>query len=151
MSRRHQIHIRACPPRRRESAGFGLVEALVAAAILAFAMLAFQASAITLTRSAKESDSTAAATALAQEQLELLRSLPLGDAAHTPGSYAHASNPLTADGQANGRYTLTWQVSNRDVPDIGLKTILVSVAWNDPRPRTMQLGGFVRCTLVPCP
>lgn len=151
MTERHRIPIRACPPERRASAGFGLIEALVAAAILGFALLAFQASAITLTRSAKESDSTAAATALAQQQLELLRSFPLGHAGHTPGNYAHPSNPLTADGQPNGRYTLTWTVSNRDVPDFGLKTVLVSVAWNDPRPRTMQLGGFVRCTLVPCP
>lgn len=143
--------MRRCPGARRASAGFGLIEALVAASILAFAMLAFQASAITLTRGAKEADSTSAATALAQERLELLRSLPLGHAAHTPGSYADASNPVTADGQPNGRYNVTWTVSNRDVPDFGLKTIMVTVAWNDPRPRSMQLGAFVRCTLVPCP
>jgi type II secretory pathway pseudopilin PulG len=142
---------RPAPGGRRASAGFGLIEALVAAGILGFAMLAFQASTITLTRGEKEADSTAVATALAQQRLELLRSLPLGDPRHTPGTYADPSNPLTADGQPNGRYTVTWQVSNRDVPDFGLKTILVNVAWNDPRPRTMRLGAFVRCTLVPCP
>lgn len=148
-ARRHRI--RSTPPDRRASAGFGLIEALVAAGILGFAMLAFQASAITLTRGSKEADSTAAATALAQQRLELLRSLPLGHPSHTPGNYTDPSNPLTADGQPNGRYTVTWTVSNRDVPDFGLKTVLVNVAWNDPRPRTMRLGALVRCTLVPCP
>jgi hypothetical protein len=32
-----------------------------------------------------------------------------------------------------------------------LKTLTVTVAWNDPQPHTMQLAGFVRCSEVPCP
>lgn len=135
---------------RRRSAGFGLIEALVAVSILAFGMLAFTAAAVSLTHGAKEADSTAAATALAMEQLELLRSLPLDHAAHDSGNYAHPNNPITADGEPDGRYTVTWRVSNVDQPDFGLKTIIVSVAWNDPRARTMQVGGIVRCSTVPC-
>lgn len=141
----------AATRRGRASAGFGLVEALVAASFLGVAMLGFIATSVTLTRSAKGADSTAAATALAQEQLELIRSLPLGHPAHTPGNYANPSNPVTADGQPNGRFNVTWAVSNRDVPDFGLKTVLVSVGWTDPEARTMQLGGIVRCSGVPCP
>lgn len=114
-------------------------------------MLAFQASAITLTRGTKGADSTAAATALAQERLELLRSLPRGHASHTPGNYADANNPLTADGQPNGRYTVTWNVSNRNVPDNGLKSVIVTVAWNENGgARQVRFGGLVRCAEVPC-
>lgn len=149
MRTRHRARRRR--DRARGDEGFGLIEALVAAAILGFALLAFQASAITLTQGNKGADSTSAATALAQERLELLRSLPLGDPLHTPGNYADPSNPVTADGQPNGRYTVTWNISNRDIPDFGLKTVIVTVAWNDPRPRTMQVGGFIRCSEVPCP
>jgi Tfp pilus assembly protein PilV len=128
-----------------------MLEALVAFSILAFAMLSFTTAAVALTRGEKEADSTAQATALAIEQLELLRHLPLESAQHTPGNYSNPSNPITGAGDPNGRYNVTWSVSNRDVPDFGLKTILVNVAWNDTRARSVRIGGFVRCSEVPCP
>ena len=136
---------------RTRSAGFSLIEALVAASFFGVALLAFNQSTLVVTRATKGADSSAAATSLAQETLELMRSLPLEHAWHTPGTYNDPDNPITADGQAGGRFTRTWQVSNRDIPDFGLKTVIVTIAWNDPQPRTMQLGGFVRCAEVPCP
>ena len=132
-------------------AGFSMVEALAAATLLATAMMALNMTSISLARGTKTADSFSAATALATEQLEIIRAMPLGSPGHNPGSYSSAGNPLTADGQAGGKFTRTWTVSAKDTPSIGLKTVIVTVAWSDSTPHTMKLAGYVRCTTVPCP
>jgi type II secretory pathway pseudopilin PulG len=137
--------------RRRRQQGFSLIEALAAATLLAAAMMALNMTSISLARGTKTADSYSAATALATEQLEIIRAMPLGSAGHTTGSYASPDNPLTADGLAGGRYTRTWVVSAKDTPSIGLKSVWVRVAWTDSDPHTMQLAGYVRCATVPCP
>jgi prepilin-type N-terminal cleavage/methylation domain-containing protein len=141
---RHQL-------RRARQRGFSLIEALAAATLLATAMMALNMTSISLARGAKTADGYSAATALATERLEILRAMPLGAPGHTPGNYSSANNPLTADGQPGGRYTLTWVVSPKDTPAIGLKTVTVNVAWTDATAHTMQLAGYVRCSAVPCP
>jgi len=80
----------------------------------------------------------------------MLRSLPLGAAAHTTGTYAEAST-LKANGTANGPYKRTWTVSNKDTPRAGLKTITVTVAWDVPSHHSTKIAAFVRCSRVPCP
>ena len=139
------------PESRKRNAGFSLLEALVAASFLGFAFLAFNAATITLTRGMKTADSLSAANGLAQQRLELMRSVELDDPMHNPGNYSDGGNPMTADGQAGGIFNRTWAVSARDVPDFGLKTVVVTVAWNDPLPHQTRLAGFVRCSEVPCP
>jgi type II secretory pathway pseudopilin PulG len=137
--------------RRRREGGFSLLEALVAASFLGFSLLAFNAASLTLTRGTKTADSTSAANAMAQQRLELMRSMPLGHASHTSGNYDSASNPMTADGLPGGIFNESWVVSAPDTPDFGLKTVVVTVSWNDPLPHQTQLAGFVRCSVVPCP
>src|SRR5262245_15990787 len=102
-------------------------------------MMALNMTSISLARGAKTADSYSAATALATEQLEIVRAMPVGSAGHAPGSYASANNPLTADGLAGGRYTRTWTVSANNSPANGLRTVTVSVAWTDHEAHTLQL------------
>lgn len=136
---------------RAHEAGVSLLEALAATAFLGVALLAFAANSVSLTRSAKTADSTSAAHALAQEQLERLRSMPLGAAGLAPGTYTDAANPLTADGLADGIFTRTWTVSANNSPTWGLKTVTVTVAWTDPTAtHSTRVAAFVRCATIPC-
>lgn len=130
--------------------GFSLLEALFAASLLATAMMALNMTSISLARGTKTADSYSAATALAQERLEILRAMPLGSAGHAPGNYSDPNNPIAADGSTGGPYTRTWRVSANDLPDFGLRTVAVTVTWTSPEPHDMRLVGFVRCSTVPC-
>ena len=126
-----------------------LVEALVTMSILGIGVLGLSASAIELGRTAKWADMSAAATALGTQQLELLRSLPLGSAQHATGSYTAGS--MQANGTANGPYTVSWVVSANDTPSWGLKTVTVTTAWTQyNKARSLQMGALVRCSKTPC-
>ena len=92
-----------------------------------------------------------AAHALAQHQIERLRSMPLGAAGLTPGAYADGGNPLRADGSAGGgKYNRTWTVSANDVPTWGLKTVTVRVCWAHYGNHCTSVAAYVRCSNVPC-
>ncbi|HWP66294.1 MAG TPA: hypothetical protein VNO26_10315 [Candidatus Limnocylindria bacterium] len=136
--------------RRRAQRGFSLVEALASATLLATTMMALSITSISLARGTKTADSFAAATALATEQLEIIRAMPVGSAAHAPGNYASPGNPLTADGLPGGKYTRTWRVSANDVPANGIRTVTVTVSWTDHEPHSLDLVGYVRCQNLPC-
>ena len=136
---------------RRRSRGISLLEALVATSFLGIALMAFGQNSVSLTRSAKAADMTSAAHALAQHQIERLRSMPLGAAGLTPGAYADGGNPLRADGSAGGgKYNRTWTVSANDVPTWGLKTVTVRVCWAPYGNHCTSVAAYVRCSNVPC-
>src|SRR5512139_2325929 len=88
--------------RRRNQAGVSLIEALVTMGIMSVGVLGLSASAIELSRTAKWADMNSAATALATRQLEVLRSMPLGSAAHAPGNYS--AGTMQANATAGGPY-----------------------------------------------
>jgi Tfp pilus assembly protein PilV len=113
----------------RGDAGFSLVEALVAAGLLAIISLGFAMGADRAVRFNVYSRSVTAATTLAQAKLEELSSKVTSDAQLTSGNHNDASNPLTAEATAGGIYTRTWVVTN-DTPTTGLKTIQVLVSWS---------------------
>src|SRR5262245_34616553 len=131
---------------RKNSRGLSILEALAATGVLSVALLGLAASSTDLTRRSKTSDSTAAASALAVQKLEQLRSMPLGAAALTPGQYYDPSNPLKADGTGGGTFSRSWQVSLKDTPAMGLKTVTVTVAWKDWKQRNTKIAAFVRCS-----
>jgi len=142
----------ACPA-RRASGGFSLIEAIATTAFLSVVLLGLTSTSISLTRNEKTADSTGAAAALAQEKLEQLRSLPLGNAqTNTPGTVNDANNPLRADGTpgAGGRYNRSWTVSAANTPSNGVRTVSVNVAWNDAQPHTTRIAAYVRCANIPC-
>lgn len=108
--------------------GFSLIEALVAAGLLAIISLGFALGADRAVRFNVYSRSVTAATTLAQSKVEELNSKVSTDAQLTAGNHADASNPITAEGAAHGTYTRTWVVTN-NVPASGLKTVKVTVSW----------------------
>ncbi|TMA58125.1 MAG: hypothetical protein E6J75_06090 [Deltaproteobacteria bacterium] len=114
------------------------------------AILGLSAASVALTRNSKGADSTSAATALAQQKLEQLRSMPLNATQLDPGIYYDAGNKLKADGTSGGIFDRSWLVSLKDTPRPGLKTVTVTVAWTDSRSHSTQVASFVRCNAVPC-
>ena len=136
--------------RPRGTRGFSLIEALGATALVGGALLGMAMGAISVSRSAKSADSTSAATALATEKLEQLRSMPLDAAAFVPGIYYDPANPLTADGVMGGIYRRRWNVSPKDTPRFGVKTVTVTVSWRDSKDHQTSVAAYVRCSTVPC-
>src|SRR3989442_13032302 len=136
--------------RRARSRGFSLLDALAGLTFIAVSLLGLSAAAVSLTRNAKSSDSTSAATALAQQKLEQLRSMPLGAAQLGPGIYYDPANKLKADGTSGGIFDRSWTVSQKDIPRFGLKTVTVTVAWTDSRSHSTQVASYVRCSAIPC-
>jgi hypothetical protein len=127
-----------------------MIEALGATSLVCGALLGLAMGAINVSRTAKTADSTAAATALATEKLEQLRSMPLDAAAFVPGIYYDPANPLTADGVMGGIYRRRWQVSAKDTPSFGVKTVTVTVSWRDSNDHATSVAAYVRCSTVPC-
>jgi len=135
--------------KRRKQAGVSLIEALVTMGIMSVGVLGLSASAIELSRTAKWADMASAATALSTKQLELIRSMPLGSAGHTTGTYTAGS--MQANGTANGPYTVSWVVSANDTPTWGLKRVRVTTSWNQyGTTRVVQTGALIRCSKTPC-
>src|SRR5437867_8447072 len=113
------------PDPRRSTRGVSAVEALTAIALLGVGLCALAVNSVAGTHRVKTSDSIAAAHALAQQKLEQLRSMPLGSPQHAPGQYYDPANNLKADGTSGGKFNRSWQVSLKDTPRFGLKTITV--------------------------
>jgi prepilin-type N-terminal cleavage/methylation domain-containing protein len=134
--------------RRRHQRGFTLIEALATASVLGIGLLGLSASSILITRIAKSADMTGAATALATQQIELLRSMPLNAPGLNPGSYNGGT--FSPSGSAGGPISLTWVVSAKDTPSFGLKTATVTATWTDSRTHTVTLPAYIRCATVPC-
>jgi type II secretory pathway pseudopilin PulG len=128
-----------------------VVEALAAIAILGIGLGGLAVNSVAGTHRVKNADATAAAHALVQQKLEQLRSLPLGDTQHTPGQYYDSANNLKADGTSGGTFNRSWQVSLKDTPSFGLKTVTVTVAWNDGASHSTKMAAYVRCSTIPCP
>jgi prepilin-type N-terminal cleavage/methylation domain-containing protein len=110
--------------------GFSLIEAIVAATLLSIISLGAALGADRAVRQNMYSKSLAAATTLAHDKIEELQSKVSTDALLTTGNHADALNPLKPDGTTGGTYTRTWTVTN-NVPTTGLKTVQVTVTWNN--------------------
>jgi Tfp pilus assembly protein PilV len=135
-------------PKRRRQRGITLIEAVTTAALLGIGLLGLSASSMIVTKTAKSADMTSAATSLATQELELLRSKALNDAALTPGNYNGGS--FTPAGGANGTIALSWVISAKDSPSWGLKTATVTATWTDNKTHTVTMAAYVRCATVPC-
>ena len=137
-------------PSNKRTAGTSLLEALGALGVMGVAMLGLVTSTVFLSRANKSSGSIAAATALAQQKLEQLRSMPLGAAGLGAGQYSDPAGAMNADGSPGGPFSRSWVVSAGNTPRAGLKTVTVSVAWRDSRSHTTALAAYVRCSTIPC-
>jgi len=113
-------------------------------------MLGLVSSTVFVSRVNTSSSGIAAATALAQQKLEQLRSMPLDAPGLGPGQYTDPAGAMKADGSTGGPFSRSWVVSASNTPRPGLKTVTVSVAWVDSRSHTTTLAAYVRCSTIPC-
>lgn len=122
----------------------------MATSLVSLGLLGLSASSLMITRSAKNADSTSAATSLVTKQLEAVRSMPLdANPGHRPGNYSVGS--YYPNGNQGGPMTVTYTVSGLDVPRLGLKTVMVEATWTDAKgPHSLKQGGFIRCSTIPC-
>lgn len=106
------------PPRR--SRGFTLVEMIVAILLIGVGLMGLAAISSTVTRANVQSSALTAGSALAQERIERLRT-------EAYSAIVNGNDTRVVDGVT---YTRTWEVTN-DTPNVGLKTVAVTVSWNE--------------------
>jgi type IV pilus assembly protein PilV len=105
-------------PCGRRSAGFTLVEVIVAIVLLGVGLMGMAALSTTVTRANVQSSSLTTATALAQERAERLRT-------EDYDALASGNDSRVVD---NVTYTRSWVVTADD-PEPGLKTVAIAVSW----------------------
>jgi type IV pilus assembly protein PilV len=105
-------------PRARRSAGFTLIEVIVAIVLLGVGLMGLAALSTTVTRANVQSSSLTTATALAQERAERLRT-------EDYDALASGNDSRVVD---NVAYTRSWVVTAED-PEPGLKTVAIAVSW----------------------
>ena len=113
----------------RNQDGFSLIEAMVAAALLAIISLGSALGADRAVRQNVYSRTLAAATTLAHDKIEELQSKVATDAQLTAGNHVDADNPLNPNGTTAGMYTRSWDVTD-NTPANGLKTVKVIITWS---------------------
>ena len=106
------------PPRR--SRGFTLVEMIVAILLIGVGLMGLAAISSTVTRANVQSSALTAGSALAQERIERLRT-------EAYSAIVDGNDTREVDGVT---YTRAWVVTN-DTPAVGLKTVAVTVSWNE--------------------
>ena len=117
------------------SKGFTLIEVLIALVILSVSLLALASlTAVTTKNNAFGGHVTEAAT-FAQDKLEEFRALrpqapPIGDIAEGPGT-----DPAPKTGSTGISYVRNWNV----VTNGNIRTITITVNWNDHGNRSMSL------------
>jgi prepilin-type N-terminal cleavage/methylation domain-containing protein len=105
--------------------GFGLVEVMVALAIIAIVVGAAVRLSIVSTRTGAYADSLTYAASLAHSRLQLLKASKFDDPALGPGWHTDANNPALADGRP---IFLAWSVGGGGGKT---KAITVYAAFND--------------------
>jgi type II secretory pathway pseudopilin PulG len=113
------------PGRRSDEAGFTLVEALIAIVVLVFGLVAITNLLIVAASSNSAGNQSSAATAIASEQLEVLKAIPFTDPRLNAGGnldanvngYFHDSDPGSGanyDGRMGvegvGRFRVRWLI-----------------------------------------
>lgn len=125
--------------------GFGIIEALAAVALFAVAAVALSATTATSLSANHTSRDVSAASALIYDKIDELRSLNPDAADMASGKHVDASNPLTATGDASGKYTRTWVVTE-NTPKVGMAQVVVAITWTVPEPRSIQAVTYVCLT-----
>ena len=110
---------RAGPARR--SAGFTVIEVLIAIIIFATGMLALALCVPLATKRIMKAGSQTRASSLASEAAEELLTRPYGDGSLTSGTHNDTANPH------DGSYYVKWTVED-NAPQLGCKRITVRVS-----------------------
>jgi len=104
--------------------GFGLVEVMVALAIIAVVLSAATRLYVVSIGTGAYADGLTYAASLAHSRLQILKSLDFEDPALKPGWHTDSDNPTQMAGRP---YYLAWSVGTRD----NGKDVTVYAAWND--------------------
>ncbi|OPY11068.1 MAG: hypothetical protein A4E66_01436 [Syntrophus sp. PtaB.Bin001] len=110
------------------TAGFTLIEIMVAIFILTVALIAMAGMTEMVIKENALSKSRTTATILAKSQLEELKNMAYANLAGG-GDFATADGTIQATLQPNTYFTRTWIV-NPGVPNTGSITITVTVTWS---------------------
>uniref|UniRef100_A0A7C4KFG1 Type IV pilus modification protein PilV n=1 Tax=Anaerolinea thermolimosa TaxID=229919 RepID=A0A7C4KFG1_9CHLR len=122
--------------RRKREDGFTLIEVLMAAVILAVGLLGLAAMQTAAIKANYQAKKHTLAVALAENQIESYRNTPY---ASLPSETKTESGLVSGD---VGHFTRVTTIQN-DTPLAGLKTITVSVSWNDGKLRTATIKTII--------
>ncbi|OGP81487.1 MAG: type IV pilus modification protein PilV [Deltaproteobacteria bacterium RBG_16_54_11] len=114
----------------KKSEGFTLLEVMIALVILSVGLLGLGALQLVAIKTNAFSSEMTYATMIAQQQAEILKSLPFTDANLTAATEA---NPHTGVGSGKGvQYAISWTVTDNS-PATDMKIINISVQWQSLR------------------
>jgi type IV pilus modification protein PilV len=114
----------------RQAKGFTLLEVMIALVILSVGLLGLGALQLVAIKTNAFSSEMTYATMIAQQQAEILKSLPF---THTNLTAATESNPHTAVGSSKGvQYAIRWTVADNS-PATDMKTVNIVVQWQSLR------------------
>ena len=120
------------PPR-----GFGLIEAMISASLLAVAMTAIVSLLVNLQESYRHQRLVAQALHVAEGSMEELLVRYADDA--DLGTGVHTGPSFGVDGQPGGTFfTTSWNVTD-GVPFVGLRRVTLTVTWNEVTPLGSRL------------
>ena len=114
----------------KKEGGFTLLEVMIALVILSVGLLGLGALQLVAIKTNAFSSEMTYATMIAQQQAEILKSLPFTDANLTAATEA---NPHTGVGSGKGvQYAISWTVTDNS-PATDMKIINISVQWQSLR------------------
>ena len=114
----------------KRNEGFTLLEVMIALVILSVGLLGLGALQLVAIKTNAFSSEMTYATMIAQQQAEILKSLPFS---HTNLTAATESNPHTAVGSSKGvQYAIRWTVTDNS-PATDMKTLNTFVKWRSLR------------------
>ena len=127
--------VRADSPAARRAAAFTLVESMIALGIVSVGVLAVAASLLTALKNSTTSRWATHAVYLAEEQIEIMRSMPAADVlAMVPDNNFNddPSNPIDPDpgDDDTTQYIRRWRIQD-DTPESGTMTITIEVDFSD--------------------
>jgi Tfp pilus assembly protein PilV len=133
---------------RRFDAGIGLIEVMIALAVLAFGMLAMTSAQLSSLKLSEESRRRSEAYYLAQQQVENFQNMSTAGVEVVRNDGGYPTDPLSPiDPDPNDghvfTYTRTWQIT-QNTPETDVYTIAVTTGWTDAlgNPRTVTIEGF---------
>lgn len=126
--------------RRREflkdSSGFTLIEVMIAAVVLAIGLLSLAAMQVAAVKANYQAKKNTLAVSLAENQIESYRNMAYDS---LPSGMVTDTNLISG---GVGNFTRVTTIEN-EKPVAGLKTITVSVSWNDGKLRTVVLRTII--------
>lgn len=120
----------------QKEAGFTLIEVMMSAVVLAIGLLALAAMQGAAIKANYQAKKHTLAVALAENRIESYRNMAYDT---LPSGTITESDLVSGD---VGHFTRVTTIQN-DTPVAGLKTITVSVSWNDAKLRTVTLKTII--------